>query len=319
LADNRVYLSCLTPCASTGNLTLYIETFDATPADITLTISCSGVAGQDEIKLATNIVQAINSALTVNSYVYDGTPAYNWEGFPVQFQAMRSDHVVTLWAQCQFRVTISNNAWSNIVQIDSTPTLCTVTEARTMSPVMGIDFEDNNENLLTDSQLATLLQISSSQLVRLINNNIVLGTQYHEEIGIRTGSIKLKTKPVLNFDVPQIRRPYILGITSMMVNNFAVSYQVDRRLGILNYRFTNDLMEISEPFDLNNEVKLTYRAGYMNIPRIIKEKTLIVCSNILDDISMNVSELKVGGFATKFFRPLDSLQFLTTELREYIL
>lgn len=66
---------------------------------------------------------------------------------------------------------------------------------------------------------------------------------------------------------------------------------------------------------MNNEVKMTYRAGYMNIPSIIKEKTLIVTGLLLND--PNVRSLKGGSFAVEFRLPIDTLKSISAELSAY--
>ena len=71
-------------------------------------------------------------------------------------------------------------------------------------------------------------------------------------------------------------------------------------------------MNAGDPFDTNNEVKVTYRAGYMNIPRIVQEKTLLIVALMLND--PNVKSLKGGSFAVEFRLPIETLKSISAEL-----
>jgi hypothetical protein len=249
------------------------------------------------------------------NFIPNGQPAFSSDPPPDSFNITQTDHILCIWSQCQFRLTVLGNTCGNFIVINETPVFPTLADITNIAPVLGVDLTDNNETQLTPQQVVYLATVASAQLVRLINNNIVISTYMHEEIGRNTGTLRLKAVPVINYDMPQVRRPYIIGITSILITKSPVAYQVDRQLGLLNYRFTNDLIEISEPFQQYNEIKCTYRAGYLNIPQLIKEKVIQLMGLSLEDINVNI--LKGGSGSVTFFKPIETYRWIIMLLREY--
>lgn len=310
--DWRNYLSVMTPCAASGNIVFNFTTYDANP-NVSLTITVSALSGESEVALARRIHDQINVQLIQASAQYNNIPVFSNYTPNATFSVWQTDHIVSVWSQSTYLVTeVSNNTGSTI-QISANPTFVTLAQAQSLGPLLGADFTDSNETELTSLQIMTVLQIASNQICGLINNNLVIANYLMEYIGNMEGSVFLNYGPVVNYDTPVILPPiYAIVAQAYYIYLYPFSFQVNRRLKLLNYRFNSQLMGGGDPFEMNNEVKMTYRAGYMNIPSIIKEKTLIVTGLLLND--PNVRSLKGGSFAVEFRLPIDTLKAISAEL-----
>lgn len=310
--DWRNYLSVMTPCAASGNIVFNFTTYDANP-NVSLTITVSALSGESEVALARRIHDQLNIQLIQASAQYNNIPVFSNYTPNATFSVWQTDHIVSVWSQSTYLITeVSNNTGSTI-QISANPTFITLAQAQSLGPLLGSDFTDSNETELTSSQIMTVLQIASNQICGLINNNLVIANYLMEYIGNMEGSVFLNYGPVVSYDTPVILPPvYAIVAQAYYIYLYPFSFQVNRRLKLLNYRFNSQLMGGGDPFEMNNEVKMTYRAGYMNIPSIIKEKTLIVTGLLLND--PNVKSLKGGSFAVEFRLPIDTLKAISAEL-----
>lgn len=311
--DWRNYLSVLTP-AGTGNLVLQLETFNAY-SNVSLTLTVTSDQAQDEITYARSIHQQVQVQLVQASASYWGQPVFSDQAPLSTFKLSRTDHIVCFWSQAEFRLYVVSNDAGAEIQIASSPTFLTLAQAQDFAPLVGLEFTDFNEDDLTNSQILTLLQLASDQIVRLINNNIVISCYLKEHIGHMTGTLGLDYGPVVEWDVPYVRRPYVILVTAIPLGQSAIAYNVIRNLKLVNYRFTNDLIDVFDPYEMNNEVKMTYRAGLLNVPRVIQEKVLQICSMMLTDT--NIKSLKGGSFAVEYRPPVEVLEAIALELRAY--
>lgn len=317
--DNRVFLSVLSTLASSvssGNVTFTLTSYNVSP-NVSFTISASGLQADTEIDLARKIYDGFVSYLTVNNCYYplSPTPLFSGDLPAALFTVTRTDNILCIWSQCQYSLTVTTNQWQNKIKITPSPLFLTVAEARSYAILLGIALEDTNGTTLTDDQVIQLVQSASDQVTRFLNNNLVLSNYLHEAIGKTTGSIKLKKKPVWDYDAPRVRRTDIGSLSSTLINSGVSAFDIVRDLGILNYRCTNSLIDVCEPFEINNEIKITYRAGYMNIPDLVKEKTMQVMALILESgFTGGFKTLKGGSFELDTFDPLQQLKFLFAQL-----
>ena len=312
--DWRNYLSVMTPAASAGNIVYNITTYDA-ETNISLNVTVSATTGESEIALARRINEQVTVQLVQASAQYSGLPAFSSQVPQATFYLGQTDHIVSVWSQATFLITEVSNATGAAIQISSSPTFVTLAQGQDLGPLLGLDYTDANEVALTDAQIMTVLQLASDQIVRLTNNDLVIACYLHEYIGSMQGTILLRQSPIVNYDRPAVLPPILVSTGLYYVYNYYSSFQVDRKLRLLNYRFGSNLMNAGDPFDTNNEVKVTYRAGYMNIPRIVQEKTLLIVALMLND--PNVSELRGGSFQVKFRLPIETLKAVSAELSAY--
>lgn len=313
--DWRNYLSVMTPTSASGNMVFNFTTYDANP-NITLTMTVSAAAGLNEVAVAREIHDQLTVQLIQASAQYNGIPVFSNQTPKATFFIGQSDNIVSVWSQATFLLTEISNATGAAIQISSNPTYVTLAQAKSLAPLLGFEFTDANEAELTDEQIMVVLQLASNQISSIVNNNLVIANYLLEYIGNMEGSTSLQYGPVVNYDTPVILPPlYAIMAQAYYIYLYPYSFQVNRKLRILNYRFTSQLMGDGDPFEMNNEVKMTYRAGFMNIPSIIKEKTLLVTTLMLNDA--NVRSLKAGSFAVEFRLPIETLKAIYAELGAY--
>ena len=312
--DWRNYISVMTPCAASGNLVFSLTTYDAA-SNISLTFSVSALSTDTEVSLARQINNQITTILTQASAYWNAIPAFSNQPPNASFYLGQTDNIVSIWSQAQFLLTLDSNDSGSTIQISSNPTFVTLATAKAWGPLLGLNFSDSNEVLLTDDQIMAMLQIASNQICSLINNNLVIANFLQEYIGHMDDAVLLRVGPILSYDTPVIRPPIYAIANSYYLYLYPYSFQVDRKLKLLNYRFASNLMGDGDPFDSNYEVKMTYRAGYLNIPKIIQEKTLLITTLMLND--PNVKSLKGGSFAVEFRLPVETYKSISAELSAY--
>jgi hypothetical protein len=295
-------------------MVFHLETYNS-QANIALSFTATSSGTETEVGLAYSLASQFNTILIQASAAYNGQPVFS-DQLPISsFNVTVTDHVVCIWSQANFRIELTSNTTGSSILVGPSPVLVTLQKAKNYAPLLGIEFSDFNENNLTDKQIMVLMELASDQIVKLTNNNIINSTYLKEHIGNMTGTLTLGKGPITSWDVPYIRRPYIILVTAIPLGQAAIAYNVVTRLKLVNYRFTNDLMNLFDPFEMNNEVKMSYRAGFLNIPRIIQEKVVEMSSLMLTDT--NIKSLKGGSAAVEFRAPQEVLNAISQELRAY--
>lgn len=318
------FCSVLSLPASSGTIEFEVETYNV-PTNLVFTISATGINDDDsEIDVAKKIYNAC-VATFINDLEYIGPPIFHDQEIPATFRAHRTDHVVTIYSQCQFSIKIINNDTGCRALIGVTPTLAALDEARNLGTVSSIDLKDSDGNSLTDDQLEILLQAASSKLIELLNNNIVICTYLKEFIGNGERAITLdEGLPGISIDAPNTRRPYQLYVTLADSSGRASSYGANRSTGKVRYRFAQGMIKTEQPFQIGNEFNITYVAGYFNIPQAIKLGVLFLAAQILAGLSTmgpeaGLKRLTGGNLTFEFFDSSNSMDDFLFELRAYII
>lgn len=240
--DWRNYLSVMTPCAASGNIVFNFTTYDANP-NVSLTITVSALATDNEVALARRIHEQVNVQLIQASAQYNNIPVFSNYTPNATFSVWQTDHIVSVWSQSTYLITEISNTTGATIQVSANPTFVTLAQAQSLGPLLGADFTDSNEADLTDTQIMTVLQIASNQICGLINNNLVIANYLMEYIGNMEGSVFLNYGPVVNYDTPVILPPiYAIVAQAYYIYLYPFSFQVNRRLKLLNYRFNSQLM-----------------------------------------------------------------------------
>lgn len=324
--DYRQYISILDPLSgSSGDLTLSISTYDADP-NVVFSVTTSGISSDDEIDLAFKLETALNTALTANVQTilgeshdlnYEGLPLFNGDTVIPLFKVTRSDHVVCIWSQSKYRIKTTSNSWNNHTVVDSVPVLCTLDKLSLLAEVFGIDLIDKNGDDLTTTMIVNILKAASAEIVTFTRgNNFVISTYLKEVVGEIVGAIILDKKPVTTFDIPYFRTPPSYG-RLFLGTRLPGNYQMIHERGRLQFSASNSLIDMAEPFDNNNEVKMTYQAGYWNIPPIVLEKVVQLFSRALNLGSQagNIKALQGGTGRIEYFgSDPDFIEFILGEL-----
>ena len=332
--DYRTYISVFTPPVTSGNLTVQIQTFNAV-VNFNVSTTVAVLNTDDEITTATNIQAAILTLLQANSFNFidqngvstvgtmlyppppNGAPVFsNFPPLP-QFRPTRSDFVICMWSQCQYRIQVSAGSTGTLLKVAPTGLYCTLAEFTAREGLQGADFTDINGVAVSNTQLMTLCQMASDQISKICNNKIIYSTYFHAETGRGTASIVFRVRPGIEFDLPQCRRPYIISASSVLITKSPVAYDFNTQLGILTYRFSNGLIEISEPFGKLNEIKTTYTAGYLFIPDVIKDITIQIANQLMDDPLLE--SYKGSDFTYNQVSFMDRFKYYQAFLREFVL
>lgn len=315
MGDWRQFISVVKESiVPTGRFRIKVETLDSNPLGA-FTVEVSGEANDTEIKMATRIQNAMNTAIDVAGYQYLGQPRFSSEVPTPSFQVNRTEHVVSIWSESQFQITVEQDDSGAIIPVTETAVIETVREAKDTATILGISLADRNGTPFTDEQIASLLGINCDRLLTMLNNNIVVCTYKFECSGAFTSGAYLGVTPVVNFDMPWLRRP---GLFNADVYTFMIdkaSFNLIPKTGLLKYRHTNNILNAVETFDKENEVKITYRAGYPQIPAIIKEKVIQITA--IFQSNTNIASLKGGSFEIKYTDPEKPLKMIMSQLGAY--
>lgn len=316
MPNNLTFLSVLTPAASAGDITFQIQTYDAS-TNATLTLVATGITITDsEAAIANKIKTQLDTQLVQYHANYVGVASYGTDVPPALFRLGRTDHIVSIFSESQFSFEILTDTTGGMNYIQNIPVLVTISKARTWGLFEEQPFEDEDDNALTNQQMADLLCMGSAKFVNITNNYIVQSTFVHTEWGFYTKGIQLKKYPVFSMDGPRIRRPNILS--SVVIDNtqdLASKYTLDNENGWVMFRFAQEMLLNYEPFDMGNEIKISYVGGYKQIPIDIQQAVVKLTSVIQNDV--DIKSLKAGSFAVEFRPDVIVLGDIFLELKKY--
>lgn len=269
MSSQSQYLSILTSVASSNeNFNISLETFNAS-SNVSISYAVTGLlTTDDEQQIAIKVLNQVSTYLIQLGLDYSGAPVFSDEEYQATFRVTRSEHCLCFWSQATFRLLIDNDTGA-IININDNPIPITIADAQSISTVRGGSFEDQNGDPFTNEQIALLLSLASSNILARLNNKIVVSTYLNEFTGKDTKGVTLSPKPGISLDPLQVRRQSITGLIS--VPEFSgFMFNWIRSSGLLMYRFTQNFLSVVDPFGLNNEIRITFTAGYPDIPMEIK-------------------------------------------------
>ena len=293
------FLSILTPPASSGSLTFSLQSYDAT-TNVSLTLTATGLLTTDtEAGVAVKVKDQLATQFIQYDVDYTGQPSFGTDPPVASWRAGRTGHVMSLFSECQYRFEITADTTGGTNYLSTIPVLITLAKARSMGAFLEQPFTDSSGTAYSNSQLADFLALGSSEFVSVTNNYIVETTFVHTEWGFYTRGIQLKKYPIAAMDGPRIRRPNIL--TTIVIDNttdLSSKYTLDNDTGWVMFRFVQDLLMNYEPFDMNNEIKVSYIGGYKEIPLDVLKAIVKLTSVIKSDA--DIKSLRAGSFAVEF-------------------
>lgn len=319
--ENRQYLSVMTVAASSGDLELTLTTYDA-PTNLTIVANITGISSSDdEDTIARAILDQGKIIISQYGATYNGYPDYLVDGPAATFRVTRTDHCLCFYSESQFTLEITNNEIGSILLIESIPALMTNQEAEDMAALIVLDLTDSGGSTLTATQLANFILLASSEFVTYTKNPIVASTYVFENWGNWQESVKLDMIPLISVDPPYTRRPNLFSFFISMSDypdNRNV-YDFNSKTGWVAYRFAQEVFEAYEPFDDNNEWKISYVAGHKSIPLIVK-KAIIQLMGVLGDIGdADVKDLRGGTFQVGLMDIKDKLKLIFMPIKSLIL
>jgi hypothetical protein len=290
--SNPKFISALSSAASSGTIGLSLETFDAS-TNITLTPSVSIVSGDDAEAIAKKLYTGINNVLISNSASYSGSPVFSNEDPNATFQLTRTNHVLCCWSQCQWQLKVTSNSTGALLKVGESPVLCTIQQAKDIAAIKGFSFGS-----LTDSQISDLLLQASIEVCSFLKSKLVLCTNSVGLIGNETKAIYLYPVPIASFDLPRIRRKAYIDIFTLPTytsSNFTCNFENGR----LNYRPNSVIVNMINPFGMDNEIQISFISGYHEIPEEIAW-ALVGISELYTTPYDQIKSLSGGSFNVTF-------------------
>lgn len=313
--ENRQYLSVMTVAASSGDIDLTLTTYDAT-TNITIIASVSGIASSEkESVTAQKIYNQLSIIISQYNATYSGVPSLLPNGPNPTFRLTRTDHCICIFSECQFSLEVTENNTGNIFIIDTVPVLGTVQDAQAFGVLIGQDFTD-----LTPSQIANLLLIASAEIIGQIKNPIVASTYIFQHWGQWEESVEFDMKPLIYVDNPYIVRPDILTFLTQTETAEPLGvYDFNDKTGWTAFRYAQDVFNSYEPFDDNNDWRISYIAGYKSIPALIKKALIMMTLYIQDASFAGIDQLEGGTFKVKYAKDIDKLKLILLPIRGFFL
>lgn len=323
------FISFLTP-ASAGDISFTYQTFDATvQGDLTgfpgengpplgenvqLTVSFAASSNLTCDQIAYQVEQTFDNACTAAGLDFQ-RPLFYDEGYAPTFRTTRTEHSVCIFSECQFELTLNSNTTGSIVVIEAFPVLANVEDFRSQASYMNVPQVSSQGVVYTDQDIASVLTLSSAEATSLMHNNVVKSTYVFEEVCSGTTSIILAKTPIISVDAPNIRRP---GFPLLYIStaDLSTNYAVDRKSGVMTFRFAQDLLYTYEAFDIYNDFRVSYTAGYKTIPDILRMTIVRLTSQLIID---NFVEFQEGTFRIKKLDRDDFMNQLLSSCRQYFL
>lgn len=313
------FVSVMTPVASTGDITLELQSFDASE-NMTISVIATGLpAGTDEIQTAILMQSQIQDQLIQYGVNYDLQPNFDDEGFPAQWRLERTEHILSFAAQCRFRIRETANTTGSVIVIHGDGVLMTVTEARSKAAIFGITFADSSGTAFTDSQVAEILTVTSETLIGYLSNPIVAAGYFRTITGRDFDGVALRPKPGIKVDNLRVRSRRIGLLTGTAETLFGKGIIWDADKNTIRFRWTNNLVRLGNPFSMNTWVMVSYVAGHLEIPLIVKNAALQLAGSAISGESGKIQSLQGDSFRITFFAHKDQINSILLPLRKFIL
>ena len=299
MSSNPIFISCMTPATSDGDLLFTLTTFNAS-TNIALTMSVTGLLSSDtEEDIATSINEQFTSQLI--PYAYNGQALFSDQSFVAQFRMSQTEHVASIWSQCGYELKLISNDTGSIIKVNTNPILMTVSEAQEQAAVQGFQFTAPDGSPFTDNQISDILLKASVQVTAFLRCKVAITTYLNTWRGKDNKSVFTTPTPGIKRDSLMVRRKaYINLYTNPTYLTYALFW--DRETGELNYRPTSEVVNTKGPFDLDNEVQMTITAGYYQIPsEVLWVLTSLAELNMLG--IQSVKTLKGGSGSIEFREP----------------
>jgi hypothetical protein len=291
--DNRVFLSVMTPAASTGTSTFNLSSYNATP-NVSITFTVTGItAGMNEFLVANTICTQASNAIYDAGWLFQGVLGLLTDPISANYQTANTGHVTSFFSQAQFALSQVADTTGTAYYIDSIPVLATVTDAMSYAPLANQLLQTCAGGQLSQQQIIDLFALASAELIGVTNNNIVSSYYIFEWTSNIANAIRFQAPPIQMYWNPYIIRPTIVAMTTDVATfDLSINYDVDYQTGWCTFKFAQDLLFNYEPFDNQNQWRCAFQGGWNYIPREIK-LALYQLSYLIQTTS-NISSISDG-------------------------
>lgn len=305
MAGFHQFLSFLNRPSGTGTLDITLQSFDAATTSL-ITLSVTGMTATSPQTNAYVAWQQINTQLIQYGLAYTGSPVFTSSTLldPNQptfsnllaqgnYRVHQSTHVLSFFSEAPFSLSVCSNTPGLMVVASNNPVLVTLDQAKAYAPLTQTDLSG-----FTDDQINKLMEIASARLVSVLNNNIVVCTYVHSEVGFMQRSIWLREGlPGLYYDGVRVKKPS--QIYTFPILGTSLNWNYNKDTGELNWMLANNIVDLGEPTAMGNEIKVSYVAGNFSIPSDIVFGLVGYAQSILEATG-NIASLKTGTWAVKF-------------------
>ena len=292
--DNRIYISVLTPAASSGSLGFSLQTFDAS-VNTVLSLSVTGITTSDtEKEIATKIYDQTRIQIEQHGANWQGIPLGVVDTPAAQFYLTRTDHCVCMFSQSQFELTLETDTTGGVYSIRGNPVLGTISNFRKYGLAMGQDYSSK-----TNAQLQAQMEILSDEIIAETRNPFVRGMYVLDIYTDLIDGVRLPKYPVVDMEDPQVRKAFMLVYFSPDFVSDLTDYYTITPDGWVMYNNSQDLVHTnSDPFDYGNQWRVSWVAGYARIPDAVMlamvklVPSLISSSSPFEQLSGGTSSVK---------------------------
>lgn len=290
----NLFCNVLSAAASAGDFSVQLTSLNAS-ANVVVTLTATGnTAGMPADDMAANSITQFQTQLIQYGCAYDGAPVLSTEVPVASWRVMWTDHVVTFFSECQFRLKISSNTTGATIVASHEPLLITLDDFDTYSNLI------KTGATLTEAEKILLITSASDQVTSYLNNLLVVAGYVRTEVGFYQRSFFLNQGfPVQSFDPPKIAPPGLFTWYAYFILLPWIRWSLNPDTGELFYQPNQNLLNWPEPSSLNYQFKCSYTAGNLNLPAHIIIAMAMLIKAILTDPGAAKS-LKTGSFQIQY-------------------
>ena len=311
------------PTVSSEVITFRFSQFNVIESQFDVSVTVTDA--MSEYAIAQTINDAMIAGYISNNCAYTGLPNFSRDGYPpFTLRNVMSDQCINIWSQVGFKITINPTGGgpstpgtppTTLLSITSNPIFMTYEEATILASNYGVALIDMNGVALDPAAVMSLMQSASARIISYMNGfPISLATYMQEVRGNYKLGCQLDRYPILpgGEDRPVVRGPYFSIMTSQSDIAPIVNYDIDYEDGIISFPNYGSYQRM--PLDINNVMKMSYPAGYPNIPQIVKDETVRICNYVKYNAA--IAELKEGAFTIKYTDPFKFRLEIQTTLNQ---
>lgn len=286
----NLFTSILSAAASAGDFSVQLTSLNAS-ANVTLTLTATGnTVGMAPDDMAANAVTQFRTELIQYGAAYDGAPVLSSDTPAATWRVMFTDHVITFFSECQFRLKLVTNSTGSEIVCGHEPLLVTLSDLDTYSTIMKL-----GASLSTEEKIL-LITTASGLITSYLNNLLVLAGYVKTEVGFYQRSFWLNQGlPVQSYDQPRICPPGLLVWYPWIILLPWVRWSLNPETGEFFYQPNQNLLNYPEPSSLNYQFKCSYVGGNINLPAQVLIAMTMILKALVNDMG-GAKSLKTGSF-----------------------
>lgn len=291
----NLFVSLLSSCASAGDFSVQLTSLNAS-ANITIVLTATGnTVGLAPDDIAYNAITQWRTQLIQYGCAYNGSPQFSQDVPAATWRLLNTDHVITFFSECQFRIKLTSNATGAEIVTGHEPLLCTLADLDTYSTLMKLGAT------LSTAEKILLITTASGLITSYLSNLLVQAGYVRTVNGFYQRSIFLNQGlPVQSFDTPRVCPPGMFGWWYAFYAFFPwIRWSMTPETGELFYQPNNNILNNPEPTSLNYQVKVSYTAGELNLPAQVLIAMTMILKAIVNDPGA-LKSIKTGSFQAQF-------------------